>query len=162
MKIAVASIPADIVNWLNGQRPFTTMYVINFASSANVTMQTLIHELTHVWQAVVVGPVYMVEALHSQVFGRGYEVTATDITVANGDITKLEREQQAVVVERYWSGRWGGGGWDWHVYEPLAQDVYKAQPVKTFPTFPLPFPVWPTIFRSRGRRARRITLQASV
>jgi len=158
VKIAVASIPADIVNWVNGQRPFTTMYVINFASWAHVTLQTLIHELTHVWQAVVVGPVYMVEALHSQLFGRGYNVTDADIAAANGDLSKLEREQQAVVVERYWQGRWGGGGWPWQDYESLAQDVYKAQRVRPFPIFPMPFPLALTIFRG-GRRARRITLQ---
>jgi hypothetical protein len=129
VKIAVASLPADVVNFLNGQRPFTTMYVINFASWAHVTMPTLIHELTHVWQGVVAGPVYMVEALHSQLFGRGYEVTVAEVINAAGVLSKLEREQQAVVVERYWSGRWGGSTvHDWHLYEPLANDVYRAQP----------------------------------
>ncbi|HMB69501.1 MAG TPA: hypothetical protein VKU85_09315, partial [bacterium] len=126
VKVAIASIPADVVNWLNGQRPFTTMYVINFASWAHVDMRTLIHELTHVWQGVVAGPVYMVEALHSQFFGRGYEVTDADIAAADGDLGKLEREQQAVVVERYWAGRWGeDDSVDWQALESLARDVYR-------------------------------------
>jgi hypothetical protein len=133
VKIAVASIPADVVNWVNGQRPFTTMYVINFSSSAHITMGTLMHELTHVWQAVVAGPIYMVEALHSQFFGRGYEVTPADIAAANGDIRNLEREQQAVVVERYYLGKFGGGGHDPAMYEQLAKGVYKPGKFVTWP-----------------------------
>ncbi len=140
VRVGVASIPADVVNWLNGQRPFTTMYIINFASWAHVEMATLIHELTHVWQGVVTGPVYMVEALHSQVFGRGYDVTDADLAAANGDLRKLEREQQAVVVERYWEARWGGGAWNWQIYEPLARDVYKAC-TATLPILPIGRPV---------------------
>jgi phage-related protein len=129
VKVAVASIPSDIVNWLNGGRPFTTMYIINFASWAKVDKGTLIHELTHVWQGVVSGPVYMVEALHSQAFGRGYNVTDEDLANAKGKLRNLEREQQAVVVERYWGGRWGGQSHDWNKYFPLARQVYK--PVRT-------------------------------
>ena len=75
VRVAVASIPADVLIFLNGNRPFTVMYVINFASWQKVRLGTLIHELTHVWQGVVAGPIYMVEALHSQMFGRGYRVT---------------------------------------------------------------------------------------
>lgn len=128
VKIARASIPADVANWLNGQRPFTTMYVINFASNATIDMPTLIHELTHVWQAVVAGPVYMVEALHSQFFGKGYQVTDQDLANAGGEIERLEREQQAVVVERYWVGKWGNGGGNWQKYEPFARQVYSPRP----------------------------------
>ena len=46
VKVAVASIPADIINWLNGSRPFTTMYIINFAKWTKITKGTIIHELT--------------------------------------------------------------------------------------------------------------------
>jgi hypothetical protein len=126
VKIAVASIPADVANWLNGQRPFTTLHIINFASGAIITSATLIHELVHVWQAGIAGPIYMVEALHSQFFGRGYEVSDEDLRKANNNIHQLEREQQAVVVERYWRGRWGGQGGDWRKYEALARQVYTS------------------------------------
>jgi hypothetical protein len=129
VRVATASIPADVVNWVNGQRPFTTMYIINFKSGTTITMATLIHELTHVWQGVVAGPVYMAEALHSQQFGRGYNVTAQDIQNAQGKLSKLQREQQAVVVERYWRGRYNKEtGVEWKTLEPLAKQVYAAEP----------------------------------
>jgi hypothetical protein len=128
VKLAVASLPADLINHINHNRPFTTMYVINFASWFDIdkNMHSLIHELTHVWQATTSGPVYMVEALDSQLFGRGYNVTDADL--AGGNFNKLEREQQAVVVEYYWWGRYGNGGFDWKKYEPLAKAVYKPEP----------------------------------
>lgn len=126
VKIAERSMPADLINLLNGQRPFTTMYIINFASWQKVTMGVLIHELTHVWQGVTAGPLYMVEALHGQIFGRNYTVDDTDLAAAKGDLLKLEREQQAVVVEGYWRGRWGGERIDWRKYEPLAKQVRRG------------------------------------
>jgi phage-related protein len=129
VKIATASIPSDVINWINGGRPFTTMYIINFKSGTRIRMNTLIHELTHVWQAVTAGPVYMVEALHSQIFGRGYNVTQADLDKAGGDIRKLEREQQATVIEWYWQKRWGTGGrFDEATLRTYWQDVYKPRP----------------------------------
>jgi len=132
VKIATASIPSDVINWINGGRPFTTMYVINFKSGTKIKMHTLIHELTHVWQAVVAGPVYMVEALHSQIFGKGYNVTQADLDKAAGNINKLEREQQAKVVEWYWQHKWAttsseqsGRKFDEATLKPFAQDVFK-------------------------------------
>jgi hypothetical protein len=172
VKVAVASIPADIVNWLNGERPFTTMYVINFASWTHVTLQTLIHEMTHVWQGVVSGPIYMVEALHSQFFGRGYNVSAQDVANANGNIRNLEREQEAVVVEEYWRMRYGDGGtsltWipfdsagkrDWSILEPLASDVYAPQP-RVFTPIRVGFPGVPVVRTTKkaGRRVKALTL----
>jgi hypothetical protein len=140
VKLAVASVPADLINWINGNRTFTTMYVINFASWDRIdqNMHTLIHELTHVWQATTAGPVYMVEALCSQAFGKGYTVTDADLAAAKSNFSKLEREQQAVVVENYWWGRWGGSAIDWKKYQALAQTVYKPQPVKKLVRVPGP------------------------
>jgi hypothetical protein len=169
VKVAVASIPADIANWLNGERAFTTMYVINFASWTHITMQTLIHELTHVWQGVVSGPIYMVEALHSQFFGRGYDVSAEDVANANGNIRNLEREQQAVVVEEYWRMRFGDGltslPWipfdsqgkrDWTVLEALATDVFAPQP--RIAPIRVGFPSLPIVRLPRAAKRRRPVL----
>ena len=72
VKIAVKSLPVDLIETLNGGRTFTTMYLLNFASWDKVTLDTLIHELTHVWQGLQEGPVYMIEALEAQLIGQGY------------------------------------------------------------------------------------------
>jgi hypothetical protein len=135
------------------------MYVINFASGEHISMSTLIHELTHVWQAVVAGPIYMVEALHSQFFGRGYNVTPEDIARANGQLANLEREQQAVVVQRYWENRWGGAGGDWQIYEPLAKQVYRPQPPQLLPITTL-LPAMLPVTR-RITRVRKLALHAA-
>lgn len=135
VKIAVASLPVDVIDFLKSlfdrSGPFTTMYIINFSSWTKVKMGTLIHELTHVWQSVVDGPVYMVEALYSQHFGRGYNVTKKDLVAARGDLKNLEREQQAVVVERYWQGRYNNGRWNWRVYEPFARQVFGPKQMQS-------------------------------
>jgi hypothetical protein len=71
-------------------------------------MAVLIHELTHVWQAEQSGGIYMIEALWSQFFGRGYELTEDDLHRAANKIDRLEREQQAVLIEMYWKAEFGG------------------------------------------------------
>lgn len=66
VEIAAMSPPVDLIEWVNGHRPFTTMFLINFASWADVPINTLMHEMTHVWQGLVTGPIYMVQALEAQ------------------------------------------------------------------------------------------------
>ena len=48
VRVAAMSPPVDLIEWINGQRPFTTMFLINFASWADVKIETLMHEMTHV------------------------------------------------------------------------------------------------------------------
>lgn len=129
VKLTDASLAADLIMWMNSNRPFTTMYVINYKSGINLTMNVLIHELTHIWQAVTSGGVYMIEALHSQFFGRAYNLNETDIRNANGDIKKLEREQQAVLVEEFWKAEFNGQqiSLPLDLIKPLARQVYKAR-----------------------------------
>lgn len=129
VRLTDASFAADFIMWMNKNRPFTTMYVINHGSGVTLPTSTLIHELTHVWQAVTSGGVYMIEALHSQFFGQGYNLTLQDIQNAAGDIKKLEREQQAVLVEEYWKGKFNGQSiaFPLDLIEPLATQVYKAK-----------------------------------
>ena len=121
VKVA-AALPADVINYVNGGRPFTTMYGINFASWATVDMHDLIHELTHVWQGVQTGPLYMVRALEAQIgagvgslFHTGryddsasYDVFRADLVAAGGDFSRFNPEQQATIVERYWMMQYGG------------------------------------------------------
>lgn len=133
VKVAVASIPADLINLVNGARPFTTMYVLNFASWRKVDIKTLIHELTHTWQGVVAGPVYMIEALHAQTLGEGYTVTNDMLRARGNKLSRFNREQQAVIVEEYWYEQWGrrdypslrGLGLDVNLLRPYAREVFK-------------------------------------
>lgn len=137
--IAVASMPADLLNYINGSRPFTTMYIINFASGATVDVATLIHELTHVWQGVQTGPLYMVRALEAQIgaglkakFHSGkyddaaaYEVTNAELKANKNDFSKFNPEQQAIIVERYWVRRFGTTpAGDVSLLEPYAKQVF--------------------------------------
>lgn len=128
VKITDASLAADFIMWVNKNRPFVTMYVINYKSGGELRMDELIHELTHIWQAENSGGVYMIEALHSQFFGKGYNLSEADIRNANGDLKKLEREQQAVLVQEYWKGEFGGfrPRFPLDLIRPLAKQVYKA------------------------------------
>ncbi len=134
VKVATGSLPADLVNLLNGERPFTTMYVLNFASWKPITVKTLIHELTHTWQGVVAGPVYMLEAIHAQALGEGYTVTNDMLRDRGHLLSNFNREQQAVIVEEYWYEKWGradypnlsGKGLDVALLEPYARKVFKG------------------------------------
>ncbi|MBN1203534.1 MAG: hypothetical protein JXB05_01240 [Myxococcaceae bacterium] len=150
VKIAVASIPADLINLVNGQRPFTTMYVINFSSKAKIDMKTLIHELAHVWQGVVDGPVYMIQAIEAQLGKEGYTVTNAMLRDRGNDLKKFNREQQAVIAEEYWFEEFGqheaaykdlsSRGLDGNLLRPYAQKFKTGAvislPVKPIPTIP--------------------------
>jgi uncharacterized protein with HEPN domain len=109
VKVTVKSIPVDLISKVNKARPFTTMYVLNFASWKPVDMKTLIHELAHVWQAVQVGPVYMLEAIHAQMKeGKdAYKVTDEMLREGGNKLSSFNREQQAVIAEEYWFNRFG-------------------------------------------------------
>lgn len=141
VKVAVASIPSDLIHLINGGRPFTTMYVINFASWQKVNIKTLMHELAHVWQGVVAGPVYMVEALHAQAkYGRNaYRVTNQMLRDNKNELAKFNREQQAVIAEEFWYEQWGktdyprltGRGLDVNLLRPYARRMYKAATRRT-------------------------------
>ncbi|NJM32789.1 MAG: hypothetical protein HC848_07985 [Limnobacter sp.] len=70
----------------------------------------------------------MIEALHSQFFGKGYNLSEADLDKAKGKLTNLEREQQAVLVEEYWKMKFGGktSSLPLAKVEPLARQVFKA------------------------------------
>jgi len=115
VRLAVKSLPVDLIETLNGGRTFTTMYLLNFASWNKVTLDTLIHELTHVWQGLQEGPVYMIEALEAQFIGAGYNYgyagTADGeefgdgaegaLAAAGGNLAHFNEEQQAQIIMHY-------------------------------------------------------------
>jgi phage-related protein len=69
-------------------RAFVTFNIINFDVDEGITRHTMIHELTHVWQAFATGPLYLSEAIHAQVpilggegYNYGYAEDASLITL---------------------------------------------------------------------------------
>jgi hypothetical protein len=118
VKLGFASLPGDVIRYLNIDMPraFTTMYLLNFGPGAKVEMQTIIHELMHVWQGVQEGPLYMTRALEAQIGAgveslfhtgkyddsKAYEVTAAALTANGGEIRKFNPEQQASIIEFFW------------------------------------------------------------
>jgi hypothetical protein len=139
VKIAVKSLPVDLIETLNGGRTFTTMYLINFASWAKVTIDTLIHELTHVWQGLQEGPVYMIEALEAQLIGKGYNYgyQETDdgrefgdggedaLAAAGGDLSKFNEEQQAQVIMHYHARKIAQPPREVTAWQPYANAVFS-------------------------------------
>lgn len=121
VKIGFAALPGDVIRLLNIEMPraFTTMYLLNFGPGAKVDMQTIIHELAHVWQGVQEGPLYMTRALEAQIgagldslFHEGdyddeasYLVTDQMLIDAGGDLKKFNPEQQATIIEAFWKVR---------------------------------------------------------
>jgi len=93
-------------------RAFVTGTLINIDASVGITMETLIHELTHVWQNFETGPMYLTEAIHAQTtpdsYNYGYddatngEGAQEELDAANGDFEAFNREQQGDIMEHYY------------------------------------------------------------
>lgn len=84
-------------------REFTTFHTIN-GEEGNIETDTLIHELTHVWQYQQVGAIYIPEAIHAQNTG-GYNYKGAlglqEAKDAGKGIRSFNREQQAQIVQDY-------------------------------------------------------------
>lgn len=87
----------------SGPRPFTTFHTIN--GEGGLSDDTLIHELTHVWQYERAGAIYLFQAIHAQQTG-GYDyggVAGLQAAKAAGQgILSFNREQQAQIVEDFY------------------------------------------------------------
>lgn len=146
VKVANASLPADLINAVNGGRPFTTMYVLNYSSKTAFKsngelkdIPTLIHELMHVWQGVQDGPIYMIEALEAQLRARlddtmegdaeAYTYTLKQLKENGGDLSKFTREAQAKIIEHYYASRFVANDKReaWEPYLPYAEKVKDTQ-----------------------------------
>jgi hypothetical protein len=79
----------------------TTMHIIHGGGA--LTLDTAVHELTHVAQYQKVGAVYIVEALCAQNTGAGYDYGDLSARRSKGDtFASLNREQQAEVCEDFY------------------------------------------------------------
>lgn len=87
----------------SGPRPFTTFHTIN--GEGGLSDDTLIHELTHVWQYERVGAIYLFQAIHAQQTG-GYNYGGVPglqaAKTAGEGILSFNREQQAQIVEDFY------------------------------------------------------------
>jgi len=169
VKVAVASIPADLINLVNGGRPFTTMYVINFSSKEKIDMKTLIHELAHVHQGVVDGPVYMIQAIEAQLGSEGYNVTNAMLRERGNQLAKFNREQQAVIAEEFWYEAFGqfeaaykdldNRGLDVNLLRPYAEQLKRPGPA--IPGTIVPIPTIPVIHLPRLSPIRNPSVEAA-
>jgi hypothetical protein len=150
VRIAVKSIPEDIIEKINGGRALTAMYVLNFPPGVPIPMPTLIHELTHVWQGVQTGPLYMLGSICAMIKARiatGSDNAAynsgfandsngwtdgtggeTALTKAGGDLRPFNPEQQAMIIQHYYVRRFIEKLPDasWQPWQPYAAHVFTA------------------------------------
>ncbi len=98
-------------------RPFVTGTLINMDARNPIDTPTLIHELTHVWQHLETGPMYLSEAIHAQVtsddaYNYGYtnrlngDGGEAALQEANGDFEAFNREEQGQIVMHYYVRRY--------------------------------------------------------
>jgi hypothetical protein len=150
VRIAVKSIPEDIIEKINGGRALTAMYVLNFPPGVPIQMPTLIHELTHVWQGVQTGPLYMLGAICAMIkadiqtgsdlsaYNYGFDNNPTGwndgtggeaaLTKAGGNLSPFNPEQQAMIIQHYYVRRFVEKlpEASWQPWQPYAEHVFTA------------------------------------
>jgi hypothetical protein len=99
---------------LSRGRAVCTMNIIHFPGQER-DLPLAVHELTHAAQYRHVGAIYMLQALHAQLLGGGYDYgDLTRARQAGVRYRNLNREQQAQVAEDYYrclhglAARFGG------------------------------------------------------
>ena len=140
----------DLIFWVQdgfsedpNSRAFVTFNLINFDVDDGITDATLIHELTHVWQATNNGPLYLVEAIHAQLeealggpdaYNYGYTNSSNGngadaaLDAAQGDFGVFNPEQQANIVKHYYVRRYEENRpqADWSSWQPYIDVVQAA------------------------------------
>jgi hypothetical protein len=118
-------------------RDYTSFHTIN--GWRENRRDVLIHELTHVWQYVRAGAVYMPQALYAQIWGAGYRYGGCDglcAALAEGaGLTSFNREQQAQIVQDFYRMRQSDP--DIAVYASFVQEVSTLTPAQLIAGRPL-------------------------
>jgi hypothetical protein len=99
----------SVVHAVVANAPTTLGNFIRIGMNGSIDRQTLIHELTHVWQYQTKGTQYISDSIWHQVGATissgsrnaAYNVTEADLRV--GSIHDLPAEKQAVVVETFFA-----------------------------------------------------------
>jgi hypothetical protein len=115
VRVTTHSWLLDLLHRINGARPFVTMYSIHACRGNEMSASTLVHELTHVWQAQKEGPLYLVHALAAQ-WGAAwrewfkhrrfddhsaYLFTDEQLDAHGGELKRFNHEQQACIMAAY-------------------------------------------------------------
>ncbi len=94
---------AQQIKGFNTPRPFTTFHTIN--SWGSLKNETLIHELTHIWQYEHGGAKYIPEALAVNGTRSGYDYKGVSnlrkLKAAGKGMSSFDPEKQAKIVEEY-------------------------------------------------------------
>jgi hypothetical protein len=106
MLIKIGTTLASLFKTKVSPGAITTMHIIH-APKGGLSLDVMVHELTHVAQYELVGAVYMPQALHAQNTAAGYDyvfpyLTMTEAWKAGVHFADLNREQQASVCEDYY------------------------------------------------------------
>jgi hypothetical protein len=105
---------------------YTFGNTIRIPTTAIISSATLIHELTHVWQYQTMGAAYISDSAYHQVT-QGTAAYAVTI-VPNQSLSKYTAEQQAVIVQRYFSNDPAGWNKDPDVVRMICE-VRSARPI---------------------------------
>jgi hypothetical protein len=110
---------------VNG-RAYTLGNTIRFPTRATVDLRTLVHEATHVWQYQTKGAGYISDSVWHQAAGGQ---AAYDVTIVTGQsIHRYHAEQQAMIVERYYTNDPAGWATNADVVRMMAE-VRRARPI---------------------------------
>ncbi|NLE97520.1 MAG: hypothetical protein GX596_05965 [Propionibacterium sp.] len=120
----------DFFSSSDNPRAFVTGTLINMDVNNPIDTPTLIHELTHVWQHEVAGPLYLAEAVHAQVTDpNAYDYGGVaGLVSAGGDFDEFNPEQQGDIVRDYYVRRYVDGRPepDWAAFTPYIDVVQAA------------------------------------
>jgi hypothetical protein len=109
-------------------RPYTLGNTIRIPRGTQFDAQTLVHEMTHVWQYQTRGTNYISDSVvHQLTSGQG----AYDVTLVPGQsIYEYTAEQEAVIVERYYADDPPGWSQNPHVVR-MIDEVRRARPLSS-------------------------------
>ena len=107
-------------------RAYTLGNTIRFPTGATVDLATLVHETTHVWQYQTKGAGYISDSIWHQATGgqAAYNVTI----VPDQSIHRYHAEQQAMIVERYYTNNPAGWSTNADVVR-MIEEVRRARPI---------------------------------
>jgi hypothetical protein len=90
------------------KREYVSFHIIN--GWGGIDDETLIHEMTHVWQYTKMGAIYMPKAIGAQASKEGYDYGGLDELkkrqAAGQGLTSFNLEQQAMIVQHYYTAKY--------------------------------------------------------